>query len=232
MRAIFEREFRSCFTSVSGYVFAAFLLLFAGIYTMSVCLIGGYANFEYVLGNMSFIFLLIVPVITMKTFAEERRQHTDQLLYALPIGMTKVVLGKYLALLAVFAVPMLIIAVYPLVLSLYGTLSFRTILTTYIGFLLLGASLLSIGMFLSSLTESQPLAAGGTFLVLLLNFFSSSLASYVSVGSSLLTSLCLFDRIDDFVYGILNLNSVIFYLSVIVFFVFLTIQACEKRRWS
>lgn len=232
MKAIFEREFRSYFTSVSGYVFAAFLLLFAGIYTMSVCLFGGYANFEYVLGNMSFIFLLIVPVITMKTFAEERRQRTDQLLYALPIGMTKVVLGKYLALLAVFAVPMVIIALYPLVLSLYGTLSFRTILTTFIGFLLLGASLLSIGMFLSSLTESQPLAAGGTFLVLLLNFFSSSLASYISVGSSLLTSLCLFDRIDDFVYGILNLNSVIFYLSVIVFFVFLTIQACEKRRWS
>ena len=88
------------------------------------------------------------------------------------------------------------------------------------------------GMFISSLTESQPLAAGGTFLVLLLNFFSSSLASYVSVGSGLLTSLCLFDRIDNFVYGILDLNSVIFYLSVIAFFVFLTIQACEKRRWS
>ena len=167
MKAIFERELRSYYTSVSGYVFAAFLLLFAGIYTMSVCLVGGYANFEYVLGNMSFIFLLIVPIITMKTFAEERRQRTDQLLYALPIGMTRVVLGKYLALLAVFAVPMLIIALYPLVLSLYGTLSFRTILVTYIGFLLLGASLLAIGMFISSLTESQPLAAGGTFLVLL-----------------------------------------------------------------
>ncbi len=232
MKAIFERELRSYYTSVSGYVFVAFLLLFAGIYTMSVCLIGGYANFEYVLGNMSFIFLLIVPVITMKTFAEERRQHTDQLLYALPIGMTRVVFGKYLALLAVFAVPMLIIALYPLVLSLYGTLSFRTILVTYIGFLLLGASLLAIGMFISSLTESQPLAAGGTFLILLLNFFSSSLASYVSVGSGLLTSLCLFDRMDNFVYGILDLNSVIFYLSVIAFFVFLTIQACEKRRWS
>lgn len=232
MKAIFERELRSYYTSVSGYVFAAFLLLFAGIYTMSVCLIGGYANFEYVLGNMSFIFLLIVPVITMKTFAEERRQHTDQLLYALPIGMTRVVLGKYLALLAVFAVPMLIVALYPLVLNLYGTLSFRTILVSYIGFLLLGASLLAIGMFISSLTESQPLAAGGTFLILLLNFFSGSLASYVSVGSGLLTNLCLFDRVDDFVYGILNLNSVVFYLSVIAFFVFLTVQACEKRRWS
>ena len=232
MKAIFERELRSYYTSVSGYVFAAFLLLFAGIYTMSVCLIGGYANFEYVLGNMSFIFLLIVPVITMKTFAEERRQHTDQLLYALPIGMNRVVLGKYLALLAVFAVPMLIVALYPLVLNLYGTLSFRTILVSYIGFLLLGASLLAIGMFISSLTESQPLAAGGTFLILLLNFFSGSLASYVSVGSGLLTSLCLFDRADDFVYGILNLNSVVFYLSVIAFFVFLTVQACEKRRWS
>ena len=232
MKAIFERELRSYYTSVSGYVFAAFLLLFAGIYTMSVCLIGGYANFEYVLGNMSFIFLLIVPVITMKTFAEERRQRTDQLLYALPIGMTRVVLGKYLALLAVFAVPMLIVALYPLVLNLYGTLSFRTILVSYIGFLLLGASLLAIGMFISSLTESQPLAAGGTFLILLLNFFSGSLASYVSVGSGLLTCLCLFDRVDDFVYGILNLNSVVFYLSVIAFFVFLTVQACEKRRWS
>jgi ABC-2 type transport system permease protein len=232
MKAIFEREFRSYFTSVSGYLFAAFLLLFTGIYTMSVCLVGGYANYEYVLGNMTFIFLLIVPVITMKSFAEERRQRTDQLLYSLPIGMTKVVFGKYLALLAVFAVPTLVTCIYPIILNFYGDVSFRTIFVTYIGFFLLGASLLAIGMFISSLTESLPLAAGGTFLVLLLDFFASSLSSYLSVGGDLLTKLCLFDLIDDFVYGVLNIKSIVLFLSVIGFFVFLTIQACEKRRWS
>ena len=232
MKAIFSREFKSYFTSVTGYAFAAFLLLIIGIYTMSVCLVGYYANYEYVIGNSAFIFLLMVPILTMKCFAEERKQKTDRLLYALPIGMTKIVFGKYLALLAVFAVPLVPAMIYPLILKLYGSVSYRVVCVAMIGFILLGASLIAIGMFISSLTESLPLAAGGTFLVLLLDFFASSLSSYLSVGGDLLTKLCLFDLMDDFVYGVLNIKSIVLFLSVIGFFVFLTIQACEKRRWS
>ena len=90
MMAILKREFKSYYLSMTGYAFAAFLLIFTGIYTMAVCLAGYYSNFEYVLGNISFIFLLIVPILTMRVFAEERKQKTDQLLYSLPIGMTRI----------------------------------------------------------------------------------------------------------------------------------------------
>lgn len=232
MKAIFKREFKSYFTSITGYAFAAFLLLFIGIYTMSVCLVGYYPNYEYVLGNTAFIFLLIVPIVTMKTFAEEKKQKTDQLLYALPIGMPRIVMGKYLALLAVFGVPLIPASLYPLVLMQYGSVSLKVTFTTMLGFILLGAALLALGMFISSLTESQPLAAGISFLIILINFLSSSLASYLPVGSGLITSLSLFDRLDNFVYGILNMSDVVFYLSAIALFVFLTIQSLEKRRWS
>lgn len=232
MKAIFQREFKSYFTSITGYAFAAFLLLIIGIYTMSVCLVGYYPNYEYVLGNTAFIFLLIVPIVTMKTFAEERKQKTDQLLYALPLGMPRIVIGKYLALLAVFAVPLIPASLYPLILMQYGSLSLRVIFTAMLGFLLLGASLLAIGMFISSLTESQPLAAGITFLIILINFLSSSLASYLPIGSTLITALSLFDRLDNFVYGILNVSDIVFYLSAVALFLFLTVQSLEKRRWS
>ena len=232
MKAIFQREFKSYFTSITGYAFAAFLLLIIGIYTMSVCLVGYYPNYEYVLGNTAFIFLLIVPIVTMKTFAEERKQKTDQLLYALPLGMPRIVIGKYLALLAVFAVPLSPASLYPLILMQYGSLSLRVIFTAILGFLLLGASLLAIGMFISSLTESQPLAAGITFLIILINFLSSSLASYLPIGSTLITALSLFDRLDNFVYGILNVSDIVFYLSAVALFLFLTVQSLEKRRWS
>lgn len=232
MKAIFQREFKSYFTSITGYAFAAFLLLIIGIYTMSVCLVGYYPNYEYVLGNTAFIFLLIVPIVTMKTFAEERKQKTDQLLYALPLGMPRIVLGKYLALLAVFAVPLIPASLYPLILMQYGSLSFRVIFTAMLGFLLLGASLLAVGMFISSLTESQPLAAGITFLIILINFLSSSLSSYLPIGSTLITALSLFDRLDNFVYGILNIGDIVFYLSAVALFLFLTVQSLEKRRWS
>lgn len=232
MKAIFQRELKSYFTSITGYAFAAFLLLFIGIYTMSVCLVGSYPNYEYVLGNTAFIFLLAVPIVTMKTFAEERKQKTDQLLYALPIGMPKVVLGKYLALLAVFAVPLIPTAIYPLILKMYGAVSLSVVFTTFVGFFLLGAALLAFGMFVSSLTESQPLAAGVSFLIILINFLSSSLASYMPIGGDLLTRLSLFDRLDSFVYGILDMGDVVFYLSTAAFFVFMTVQSLEKRRWS
>ena len=121
MRAVFRHEVSSYFTNVTGYVFGAFLLLFAGIYTMAYNLRSGYTNFEYVLGSMSFVFLVIVPILTMKVIAEEKRQKTDQLLYSLPLSMTRVVLGKYLALLVVFAVPMVIVCLYPIVLGAFGS---------------------------------------------------------------------------------------------------------------
>lgn len=180
MTAVFRHELSSYFKSVSGYVFGAFLLLFAGIYTTDINLNAGLTNFEYVLDYMCIIFLIIVPILTMRVVAEERRQRTDQLLYSLPLTMTEVVLGKYGALLVVFLAPMAVIGVYPLILSAFGNVYLPAAYSAWLGFFLLGAALLAIGMFISSLTESQAVAAGLCFVVMLVNYFITSLAGFIS----------------------------------------------------
>ena len=180
MTAVFRHELSSYFKSVSGYVFGAFLLLFAGIYTTDINLNSGLTSFEYVLSYMCIIFLIIVPILTMQVVAEERRQRTDQILYSLPLTMTEVVLGKYGALLVVFLAPMAVIGVYPLILSAFGNVYLPAAYSAWLGFFLLGAALLAIGMFISSLTESQAVAAGLCFLVMLVNYFITSLAGFIS----------------------------------------------------
>ncbi|MCE5196822.1 MAG: ABC transporter permease [Negativicutes bacterium] len=179
MKAVFQREVKSYYDGVLGYIFTAFLLLFAGIYTMVINLNASYANFEYVLGNMTFIFLVITPILSMRVIAEEKRQKTDQLLYSLPVSMTKIVLAKYLAMLFVLAVPTVIIGFYPLILSLYGSVNLLASYGTLLAFFLLGAALLAIGLFISSLTENQAFAAALCFLVLLLNYFLADLVAYL-----------------------------------------------------
>ncbi len=183
MKAVYKNELKSYFTGVTGYVFTAFMLFFAGMYTMALCLKQGYAQFEYVFGNLSFIFLIIIPVITMRVLSEERRQKTDQLLYSLPISTTEVVLGKYLALVTVLLIPLAIMAFYPLVLSIYGTIHFPSAYTALIAFFFMGAAFLAIGLFISSVTESQMVAAGLCFLVLLMNYYLSNLSSMISVAA-------------------------------------------------
>ena len=160
MTAVLRHELSSYFTNVTGYVFGAFLLLFAGIYTMVINLQSASPYFEYVLMNMDFIFLIIVPILTMRVIAEERRQKTDQLLYSLPLTMTQVALGKYLAMLVIFLIPVAVIGVYPLVLTAFGAVYLPAAYGALTGFFFLGASLIAIGMFISSLTESQAVAAG------------------------------------------------------------------------
>ena len=187
MTAIYRRELGSYFHGMTAYVFIAFLLVFSGIYTMIYNLNADYPNFEYVLQAMSIIFLIAIPVLTMRVVAEERRQKTDQLLYALPLGMTRVVLGKYLAMLTVVAIPCAIMGLYPLLLSAFGSVFLPTAYGTLVGFFLLSATLAAIGLFISSLTENQAVAAGLCFGVMLLLFFMADLSDLVpdSTGASL-----------------------------------------------
>ena len=183
MRAVLRHELQSHFSSLTAYVFGAFLLLFCGIYTMAYNLQNAYTNFEYVLASMCFVFLIIVPILTMRVLAEERRQKTDQLLYSLPLTMTQIVLGKYLALLVIFLVPMGIIALYPLVLSSFGNVYLPAAYSAWAGFFFMGAALLAIGVYVSSVTENQAVAAGVCFVVMLVNYFIGDLASFVSTDA-------------------------------------------------
>lgn len=180
MGVIFRREMQSLFHGMTGYLFSVFVLLFAGIFLMANNLDSGYPNFEYTLGSMTIVFLIGIPVLTMRVIAEERHQRTDQLLYSLPISMVKIVIGKYLALCAALALPLLIMALYPLLLSLYGAVSFRIAYAALFAFFLLGAALCSMGLFISSLTENQVVAAVLCLLVMLLNYYISTLSGYLS----------------------------------------------------
>lgn len=287
MAAIFKKEFKSYFTNMTGYVFIAFILLITGIFAFATNFTQGYPNFEYSLGSISFTFLFVVPILTMRVLAEEKRQRTDQLLYSLPMSVTEIVIGKYLAMVAVFLIPVFIMSFYPLILSFYGTVYLTAAYGAIFGFFLLGATLIAVGMFMSSLTESQIISAVVSFGVLLLIYLMTSLstliptaafASYIGfvvvilafagivyymtknywaafitaavceivlsvvyvTNSSIfegafakvLTWLSFYERLDNFIYGIFDLTSVVFYLTVIAVFVFFTVQSVEKRRWS
>lgn len=287
MRAVFKHELSSYFSGMTGYVFGAFLLLFCGIFTMVYNLQNLLVNFEYALADMTLVFLIAVPILTMRVIAEERRSKTDQLLYALPISMTQVVMGKYLALMVTLLIPTAIMALYPMLLSAYGNLNLLTSFNALLGFFLLGGALLSIGLFISSVTESQAVAAGVCFVVMLLNYFLNSLAGNVTTKAmpsyfafavllliaagifwymtknklaslvactvtqcgllcwylideaafagafpEMIKQLSLFERFYVFIEGICDLTGVVYFASVIVFFLYLTVQSMEKRRWS
>lgn len=287
MTAVYRRELSSYFKGPLGYLFAAFLLIFAGIYTMAYNLSGSYANFEYVLDAISFIYLIAVPILSMRVLAEERKQKTDQLLYSLPIRMSDVVIGKYLAMITVLLVPCLIMGLYPILLSQFGAVHFETAYASLAAFYLLGAALLSIGLFISAMTENQVASAVICLVALLLIYFMTGLSSFISTSAitsmlclcviallfaiilylltkntiiaflavgvlegglviaysidssmftglfpSILQQLGVFSRFSAIVDGVFDLTAILYFLSVIVIFLFLTVQALEKRRWS
>ena len=166
MTAIFKRELKSYLTSMVGYLFIFFVLVLTGIYFSAYQLSGGYSKFETTLSALTFVFLIGVPILSMRVLAEERKQKTDQLLLTAPVSVWDIVFGKYLALVAVFAIPVVIMCVYPLIMSKFGTISYASAYTGILGFFLLGCANLAIGVFMSALTESQVIAAVLTFVFL------------------------------------------------------------------
>lgn len=167
MFAIYKKELKGYFTSFFGYLFLAFFLIFVGIFQYVYNLSMEYANFGRTISGITTFFLLLVPMLTMRVLAEERRQKTDQLIFTAPVCVTKVVLGKYLAMVTVFAIGVAIICTYPVVLHRYGAVNYAIAYSTIAAFFLLGCAYMAIGMFLSALTESQVFAAVMTFIVIL-----------------------------------------------------------------
>ena len=287
MKAIFIHELKSYFHSLTAWVFAAFLLCFVGIGAMMYNIQAAVSNFEYVLSFANLIFVVIVPILTMRVIAEERRQKTDQLLYSLPITTFQVIAGKYAALLMLYAIPLAVISLYPLIFAQFGDVYLPTSYGSILAFFILGAALIAVGMFISSLTDNQGLAAGIGIAAILLNYYSVSLSEYVSstaVGSmialvvlilllglviryltrngnlaywisfalialvmvlfffdntvfegllpEIMTTLSLFSRFTVFVNGVFDMTAIVYYLTVIVFFLFLSVQSLEKRRYN
>ena len=183
MRAIYKRELRSYFTGFTGYLFLALMLLFAGIYVSIINLTNAYPTFEFTLYNMDYVYLIILPILTMRVFAEDRRRHTSELLYSMPLRLSSIVLGKYFALVTVLAIPCIVFCCFPAIFSLYGTVNLMTSYSSIFAFFLMGAALLAIGMFLSSLTESQVVAAVLSFGAVLLSYLMASLTAYIPASA-------------------------------------------------
>ncbi|MDO4548260.1 MAG: ABC transporter [Clostridia bacterium] len=210
MKAVFLREIKSYYTTITGFLFAAFLLLFAGIYTMAYNLSAGYPNFEYVLSAITIIYLIGVPILTMRAMAEEKKQKTDQLLYSLPLPIYKVVTGKYLALLSVLAAPVAIMCAYPLILTMFGDVYLPSAYCAIIGFFLMGATLLAIGLFISSVTENQITSAVICLITMLLLYFMTALSSFVpSDASSSVLALMILAVAFAVVFYLLTHNSIV-----------------------
>jgi ABC-2 type transport system permease protein len=175
MISVYKKELKSYFTNMTGYIAIGLILIMTAIFVKLICLDGAYPNLEYALPTASIILLLAVPIITMRSFAEERQQETDQLLFSLPLTTVQIVMGKYLAMMTVFAVPVAILALYPLVLAMYGSVNFLATYASLLLFLIMTAAMVGIGMFMSSLTESQTIAAVLGSAVLIVCYFASVL---------------------------------------------------------
>nr|WP_296262817.1 ABC transporter permease subunit [uncultured Merdimonas sp.] len=288
MKAIYKRELNSYFHTMIGYVFIAFLVAYTGVYFMAYNLNYGYPYFSYVLTGILFVLLIAIPVLTMRSFAEDRKNKTDQLLLTSPVSLTKVVLGKYLAMVTILAVPCVIYLIFPLIIKAQGTAYILTDYLSILMFFLLGCVYISIGIFISSLTESIIIAAIGTMGILVALYLWDGILGFLpsgagtnAIGAAVILSLIafgiwqmtknwilgagaeiiilagtavayavrseLFENLLPNLLGKLELTTpltvitessyldvsgIILYLSLIVVFLFLTIQMIQKRRWS
>lgn len=273
---------------MTGCVFIAFLVMFTGIYFMAYNLNAGYPYFSYTLSGSLIVFLVGIPLLTMRSFSEERKTKTDQLLLTAPVSLTKVVLGKYFAMVTVLAVPNVIFCLFPLLIKLQGTAYLLVDYSSIAVFFLLGCVYLAIGMFMSSLTESQIIAFISTFGILLLLYLWDGILSFLpgSAFSGMIGILLILTLIVVYIYhmtknwmlaagieavgiaaalivyfvksslyenlltkllgrlaladvfmnisssNIVDVSGLLLYVSILIIFVFLTIQTIQKRRWS
>ncbi|MBS7008858.1 ABC transporter permease [Anaerostipes sp.] len=288
MKAVYKRELRAYFTSMIGCAFAAFLIIIGGIYFMVYNLSSGYPFFAYSLSGVIFAVLITIPVLSMKCFAEERKNKTDQLLLTSPVPLLKIILGKYFAMITVFAIPCLVYCLFPLIIKFQGNAHLLVDYSSILAFYLLGCVFIGIGMFLSSLTESPVIAAISTCGVLFFLYMLDNLLNYVPTGAlsgviiliivlslaagliyhitknqviagtveaagvitaiavyfikpslfenlihDILEHLVLTDVFYNFAQNyIFDIGGLLYYLSIIILFIYLTIQTFQKRRWS
>lgn len=210
MIAVLKHELRSAFNSLTIYLFCAALLCFVGVGAMIYNIQASVANFEYVLSFVSIGLVVIIPVLTMRSFAEERKQKTDQLLYSLPLKAWQIVGGKYLSLVILFLLPVAVICIYPYVFSQYGQVYLPGAYGALFAFFVMGAALIAVGMFISSLTDNQGFAAGIAIVLFLFNYYSVSLAEQVSsTGYGSAIALCALAVLTGFIVRGLTKNNAV-----------------------
>lgn len=231
--SIFKRELRSYLLSPLAYVLLA-VFVGLGSYFFSVILLstriadlGGY------FANMALVAMFIAPLLTMRLWSEEEQKGTAELLLTSPVTMAGIVLGKYLAALVVYLVAVGISLLYPLILGLYGEPDWGPVISSYLGFILLGATYLAVGFFASSLTSSQLLAGVTGIGILLLFWIVGWLSSALGPGVGQVAGyLSVLNQFDDFLKGILDSTHLVYYGSLIAAFLFLSVQNLQRRVWG
>ncbi len=235
MGAIFKREMKAYFTSPIAYIFIAVFYVYTGTYFVQANIRGANADMTYVFAGVFTLMMIMLPLLTMRLMSEEQKQKTDQCLLTAPVYLAEIVMGKFLAALCVFLCGMAIYIPYILVLNkLAGSVAWATVLGNMLALLLLGACFISIGMFVSSLTENQIVSAVASFILIMLFYMIDVFAQSVSVPwlRTVMASLGFYNRYIEFTNGIINITSIIFFLSVIFGMNFLTVRVLEKRRWG
>ncbi len=245
MWAVCKKEIQNYFYSPVGYVFIAIFMLISAILFFNVNLTAntygtgysGRADYSTALQNMTIYLSFITPVLTMRIFAEERRNKTDQLYLTSPLSIPSVVLGKYLAALFVLLIAMVLNLIFPLVIVIYtssGSLSFSMLMVQYVGFFMMGATFMAVGVFISSMTESQVVAAVVSFAVAFFIWLGNN--TLTNLGSDFLnmvaSSLNMLARYQNFADGIVGFAPFVYYISLSGLFLFLTVRAIERRRWT
>lgn len=234
MAAIFRREFVSYFTSPIGYVFLAFFYLAAGFFFTLLSIQQGTTELNSVFSMMMYVLIVLIPILTMRTFSEEKRNKTDQCLLTAPVSLGAIVMGKFLAAFLVYALGVLIMLVFAVIVSAISSPDWLLIFGNIVGLILLGAAFISIGIFVSSLTENQIVSAVLSFAIMVILYLFSSIASIIPVKfiASIFTSLSFLSRYDGFTYGSFDFSNILFFISVTAAFVFFTVRVLERRRWN
>ena len=225
MSAIFRRELGAFFTSGIDYVFLAVFYLLAGLFFYMYTLSSSTTDMSGMFSMLFAVIIFLIPILTMKSFSEEKKQKTEQGLLTAPVGLGGIVLGKYFATILMYIFGVSIVLIYALIISYFGSVDWGILFSNYLALILLGAAFIAIGMFISSLTENQ---------VVLFLCLVDILTNYISIDfiTDFLNSISFYNKYYEFTCGIFNLSSVLFYISTAVIFNFLTVRVFEKRRWS
>ncbi|MBO5266953.1 MAG: ABC transporter [Ruminiclostridium sp.] len=234
MLAVLKRELSAYFKAPVGYVFVAASFLFSGFFFWSFSLSSGSTDVSGVFQGMFYVYMIFVPILTMRLMAEDNRQKTDQLLLTAPVSLFGLVFGKFLSAYVIFLLGDIIMLIYGVVMSFFGAANWAMIFGNFVALALVGAIFVSSGLFISTLTESQMIAAIGSFALNLTLMLITTLTSVIpwKVVNDIIVSLSIFDRYYEFTEGIFSLSNTFFFLSVTVIFMFLTVRVLEKRRWA
>lgn len=229
MRHILKREIWAYFTQPTGYVFLGITCFVTGMLFIIYNLIYGIGDFFGYFQNIQLIFLLIVPILTMRLLSEDRKSKVEQLLYTSPLSIGDVVLGKFLAAITLFALLEIFMCAFPIILVGYAKISFITTAVLYLGFFMQAMSLISVGMVMSALTEHQMAAAVSSFFVMLVFYLSDWIAGAFSFGK-VLRWISPISRFQKFTIGIFDVSAIVFYLSFTVFCLVLTRTITELKK--